>query len=50
MENIHVLGIYYLVAFIVIHVAGVLIAEFSDQKGIVSRIVSGSKDEDLNKL
>lgn len=50
MENIHVLGIYYLVAFIVIHVAGVLIAEFSDHKGIVSRIVSGSKDEDLKKL
>ena len=50
MENIHVLGIYNLTAFIVIHVAGVLIAEFSDQKGIVSRIVSGSKDEDLNKL
>ncbi len=46
MEDIHVLGIYYLVAFIVIHVAGVLIAEFSDHKGIVSRIVSGSKDGD----
>ena len=46
MENIHVLGIYYLVAFIVIHVAGVLIAEFTDHKGIVSRIVSGSKDGD----
>src|SRR5690606_32863801 len=44
MEDIHVLGIYYLVAFIVIHLAGVLIAEFSDQKGIVSRIVSGSKE------
>lgn len=46
MEDIHVLGIYYLVAFIVIHLAGVLIAEFSDQKGIVSRIVSGSKERD----
>lgn len=46
MEDIHVLGIYYLVAFIVIHLAGVLIAEFSDQKGIVSRIVSGSKEID----
>jgi cytochrome b561 len=43
MEEIHVLGIYYLIAFIVIHLAGVLIAEFTDQKGIISRIISGSK-------
>ena len=42
MEDIHVLGIYYLIAFIVVHLAGVLIAEFTDQKGIISRIVSGS--------
>lgn len=42
MEAIHVLGIYYLIGFIVMHVAGVLIAEFTNQKGIVSRIVSGS--------
>ncbi len=46
MEEIHVLGIYYLIAFIVIHLAGVLIAEFTDQKGIISRIVSGIKDKD----
>ncbi|MFA7326925.1 MAG: cytochrome b/b6 domain-containing protein [Candidatus Kapaibacterium sp.] len=46
MESIHTLGIYYLVAYIVIHLAGVLIAEFTDQKGIISRIVSGSKDKD----
>lgn len=46
MEEIHILGIYYLVAFIVIHLAGVLIAEFTDQKGIISRIVSGTKDKD----
>jgi len=45
MEEIHVLGIYYLIAFIGIHLAGVLIAEFTDQKGIISRIVSGSKRE-----
>ncbi|WP_055443285.1 cytochrome b/b6 domain-containing protein [Lacinutrix himadriensis] len=46
MEEIHVLGIYYLIAFMVIHLAGVLIAEFTEQKGIISRIVSGSKDKD----
>jgi len=45
MEEIHVLGIYYLIAFIGLHLAGVLIAEFTDQKGIISRIVSGSKKE-----
>ncbi len=44
MEEIHILGIYYLIAFIAIHLAGVLIAEFTDQKGIISRIVSGTKD------
>ncbi|MGQ1783537.1 cytochrome b/b6 domain-containing protein [Saccharicrinis sp. GN24d3] len=46
MEEIHILGIYYLVAFVVIHLAGILIAEFTDQKGIVSRIVSGTKEND----
>ncbi|MBK5214397.1 MAG: cytochrome b/b6 domain-containing protein [Flavobacteriaceae bacterium] len=46
MEEIHVLGIYYLVGFIVIHVAGVIIAEFTAHKGIISRIVRGTKKED----
>ena len=46
MEEIHVLGIYYLIAFIAIHLAGVLLAEFTDQKGIISRIISGTKDKD----
>ena len=46
LESVHVLGIYYLVAFIVIHVAGIIIAELTDQKGIVSRIIGGrNKDE-----
>lgn len=47
MEEIHVLGIYYLLAYIGIHLAGVLIAEFTDEKGIISRIVSGTKDKNL---
>ena len=42
MEEIHVLGIYYLIGFIALHLAGVFIAEFSDQKGIISKIVSGA--------
>lgn len=41
MESIHELGIYYLVAYIIIHIAGVLIAEFTNDKGIISRIISG---------
>lgn len=46
MEEIHVLGIYYLIAFLAIHLGGVLIAEFTNQKGIISRIISGKKDKD----
>lgn len=45
MEDIHILSIYYLVPFLVIHLAGVLLAEFTDRKGIVSRIVSGGKKD-----
>ena len=46
MEEIHVLGIYYLIAFIVLHLAGIFKAEFTDQKGIISRMVSGGKKEE----
>jgi cytochrome b561 len=45
MEKIHILSIYYLIPFIVIHLTGILIAEFTDQKGIISRIISGQKNE-----
>ena len=43
MEDIHVLGLYYLIPFMVVHIVGILIAEFTEQKGIISRIVSGFK-------
>lgn len=43
MEEIHVLAIYYLISFIILHLGGVLSAEFTKQKGIISKIVSGSK-------
>ena len=43
MEEIHKLSIYYLIAFICIHIGGVLVAEFTSDKGIISRIVSGGK-------
>ena len=45
MEEIHILSIYYLIAFIVIHVGGVIIAEFTSDKGIISRIVRGSDEQ-----
>jgi cytochrome b561 len=42
-EGIHVLSLYYLVPFILLHLGGILLAEFGDQKGIVSRVISGGK-------
>lgn len=43
MEEIHVLSIYYLLAFICIHIGGVLFEEFTSQQGIISKIISGTK-------
>lgn len=45
MEKIHELSIYYLVGFMILHWAGVLIADSTNQKGIISRIISGSKKD-----
>lgn len=49
MEEIHVLSIYYLLGFIVIHIGGVLLAEFTDRKGIISGIVSGTNKTEKNQ-
>jgi len=46
MEGIHAFGIYYLTAYIGIHIAGILIAEFTSQKGIISEIISGPEIEE----
>ncbi|MDM8160186.1 cytochrome b/b6 domain-containing protein [Labilibaculum sp. K2S] len=43
MEGIHVLSNYYLIPFIAIHLAGVLIEEVTSKKGTVSRIIGGLK-------
>ncbi|CAM3999160.1 cytochrome b/b6 domain-containing protein [Flavobacterium weaverense] len=48
MEQIHVLSIYYLLSFIILHLGGVFIAELTNQKGLISRMVSGSKKSDLS--
>lgn len=45
MEEIHVLSIYYLLGFIVLHFGGVLMAEMTDQQGIISRVISGTKKD-----
>jgi cytochrome b561 len=41
MELVHVQGLYYLVAFIILHIGGVILAEFGPEKGIISKIISG---------
>lgn len=43
-ESIHELSLYYVIAYIVIHMAGIFRAEFTDQKGIISAIISGTKN------
>lgn len=43
MEEIHVLSIYYLLAFIFLHLGGVILAELTTEQGIISKIVSGTK-------
>ncbi|RTZ01871.1 cytochrome b/b6 domain-containing protein [Flavobacterium sp. RSP49] len=43
MEDIHDLSIYYLLTFIVIHLATIFFSEFTNQQGLISRIISGSQ-------
>lgn len=43
MEGIHEFGTYYLVAFIALHIGGVLISELTNDKGVISRIINGSE-------
>jgi len=41
VETIHSYVGYALFAFVAVHIAGVILAERSDQKGLVSRMISG---------
>ncbi len=41
VEAVHVLSIYYLLAFIFLHFGGILLAEFTKDKGIISRVIRG---------
>jgi cytochrome b561 len=40
-ERIHELSIYYLLGFVILHLAGVFLAEFTNKQGIISKIISG---------
>jgi cytochrome b561 len=42
LEEVHELSIYYLLAFMCIHIGGVLFAEITTSPGIVSKIIRGS--------
>jgi cytochrome b561 len=41
LESIHVQSIYYVVLFIIMHMAGLVISELSNGKGIVSKMIYG---------
>ena len=41
MKTLHMKALYFAIPFIVLHLVGVLYAEFTNKKGIISRIVSG---------
>ena len=41
MEDLHKLSLYYLIPYILIHFAGICLAERGADKGIVSRLLSG---------
>lgn len=45
MEDIHVLSLYYLIPFLILHLGGVLMAEFSSEPGLISKIIRGSKQD-----
>ncbi|WP_144206865.1 cytochrome b/b6 domain-containing protein [Shewanella donghaensis] len=41
METVHKLALWYFIPFISLHLAGIILAEFGHDKGVVSRIISG---------
>lgn len=43
MEDIHVLSLYYSIAFILLHTIGVLLADVKKERGIISKIISGDR-------
>jgi cytochrome b561 len=43
-ETVHKLTLYYAIAFLILHFSGILLAEMSNKKGIVSKMIGGGKD------
>ena len=43
VEELHVLSIYYFVAYMLLHLGGVFLAEFTSLPGLISRVISGDK-------
>ncbi|MCZ2357406.1 MAG: cytochrome b/b6 domain-containing protein [Bacteroidia bacterium] len=41
IETVHKWGIYWFPIFILLHLSGIVIAEFTDKKGIVSKMIGG---------
>ncbi|HLV91898.1 MAG TPA: cytochrome b/b6 domain-containing protein [Aequorivita sp.] len=41
IETVHKLGIYWFPIFIVLHIVGIVIAEYTNKKGISSEMISG---------
>jgi cytochrome b561 len=48
MEDIHVLSLYYSIAFILLHTVGVLMADAGRERGIISKIISGDRPVEPN--
>jgi len=42
-EEIHKLSLYYMVGFIALHLVGVVVADGTKERGIISKIISGDK-------
>jgi len=43
VEDVHKLTLYYMLAFFALHFGGIVLAELTSKKGIVSKIISGNK-------
>ena len=46
MEELHEKSLYWLLVFIILHFIGVLLLEFGEKKGIVSKMISGKNRRD----
>lgn len=45
LVRIHILGMYYAVAFVIVHLGGLVLAELGNSRGIISRMIHGGSDK-----